>query len=78
MVLGSPDRLVIDIPQGMLKAPTTHRRINVAALGVHRVRAAQFNNDPLIARIVVDMESRLDFDIATEANRLIVRLQATE
>ena len=78
MVFRSPDRLVIDIPQGMLKTPIAHRRINVSALGVQRVRTAQFKNDPLIVWIVVDMKSRLDFEIEAEADRLIVRLQVSE
>jgi len=78
MVLTGPDRLVIDVLRGTLAVPSAQRAVNVAALGVNRVRAAQFKNNPLIARIVVDMESRLDFNIAAEANRLVVRLQGKQ
>lgn len=78
MVLTGPARLVIDIPRGTLAAPSPQRAVSVGTLGVNRVRAAQFKNDPLIARIVVDMASRLDFDIAAEPNRLVIRLQGKQ
>lgn len=75
MVLSGPARLVVDIPKGTLKVPSAQRSIRVDAQGVNRVRAAQFKNDPLIARVVIDMEERLDFNIDAEASRLVVRLQ---
>ena len=75
MVLSGPDRLVIDIVSGTMRAPTGQRRIEVAALGVSRVRSAQFKNDPAIARTVIDMDARLDYDIAVEDDGLVVRLQ---
>ena len=75
MVLSGPDRLVVDIPKGTLKVPSAQRSIRVDAQGVNRVRAAQFKNDPLIARVVIDMEERLGFNIDAEANQLVVRLQ---
>ena len=78
MVLGGPDRLVIDIPRGTIAAPSAQRAVSVGALGVNRVRAAQFKNDPLIARIVVDMESRLEFNIATDRNHLVIRLEGKQ
>jgi hypothetical protein len=67
--------LVIDIVGGTMRAPRTQQRIDVAALGVSRVRSAQFQNSPAIARIVVDMDAKLDSDIAVEDNSLIVRLR---
>ena len=76
MVLSSPDRLVVDIVAGTLKVPAGQRRINVAALGVNRVRSAQFKMEPLIARTVIDMQTRLDYDIAAEGDGLRVRLKA--
>jgi len=78
MVLAGPARLVIDIPRGTLAVPSTQRAVSVGAKGVNRVRAAQFKNDPLIARIVVDMESRLDFSIAAERNDLVIRLEGKQ
>lgn len=75
MALSGPDRLVIDIAGGTMSAPRAQQRIDVAALGVSRVRSAQFKNDPAIARIVVDMDAKLDSDIAVEGNNLVVRLK---
>ena len=75
MALSGPDRLVIDIVGGTMRAPRAQQRIDVAALGVSRVRSAQFQNSPAIARIVVDMDAKLDSDIAVEDNSLIVRLR---
>jgi hypothetical protein len=78
MALSGPERLVIDILGGAMKAPRAQQRIDVAALGVSRVRAAQFKNDPAIARIVVDMDARLDSAISVEDNNLVVRLKAKQ
>ena len=75
MVLSGPDRLVIDIVSGTMRAPADQRRIEVAALGVRRVRSAQFKNDPAIARIVIDMDAQLDYDIAVEDDGLVARLK---
>jgi hypothetical protein len=75
MTLSGPDRLVIDITGGTMSVPRAQQRIDVAALGVSRVRSAQFKNDPAVARIVVDMETKLDSDIAVKDNSLVVRLK---
>ena len=75
MVLSGPHRLVIDLSGTLVKTPGSNRSTTLNQLGVKGVRWAQFKRNPAIARIVVDMEVRLDFKIDVRADQLVVRLQ---
>lgn len=75
MVLSGPHRLVIDLSGTLVKTPGSNRSTMLNQLGVKGVRWAQFKRNPAIARIVVDMEARLDFKIDVRADQLVVRLQ---
>jgi hypothetical protein len=75
MVLSGPDRLVIDIVGGTMAAPRAQQRVDVAALGISRVRSAQFKNTPPVSRTVVDMDAMLNYDIAVENDGLVVWLK---
>ncbi len=75
MVLNAPHRLVIDLSGTLVKTPGRNRSTKLNQFGVKGVRWAQFKRNPAIARIVVDMEARLDFKVNARANQLVVRLQ---
>ena len=75
MVLSAPHRLVIDLPGTLVKTPGRNRSSKLNQFGVKGVRWAQFKRRPAIARVVVDMEARLEFKVNTRANQLVVRLQ---
>ncbi len=72
---GSPERLVIDIP-GTNEITSANRTIAVNHLGVLRVRSSQFSAEPPVVRVVVDMERRLEFEAASEAGALQIRISA--
>lgn len=73
MVLKGPDRLVIDLPGTVVR--TAGSSLDVNRGGVRRIRWAQFKRTPPVARVVVDMEGRLDFKIDSQGNELMVRLK---
>lgn len=59
--LVDPDRIVVDI-EGAIFIPIK-QEIPVAGAAVAEVRAAQFNNDPLITRVVVVMRRRAAYTV---------------
>ena len=75
MVLSAPDRLVIDLAGALVKTPGRNRSATLNQFSVKGVRWAQFKLNPAIARIVVDLDARLDFKVEAGANQLLVRLQ---
>ncbi len=60
--LVDPDRIVVDI-DGAIFIPVK-QEIPVAGAAVAEVRAAQFNNDPLVTRVVVVMKRRAHYTVA--------------
>jgi type IV pilus assembly protein PilQ len=72
MKLTGPDRIVLDIPDSVLEG--RQRDIAVNANGVKGVRAARYQSNPPITRVVVDLLSLRDFDVVPEGNKLILKL----
>lgn len=72
----SPPRLVVDLLHAQLglkqKPPDVHEE------GVLGVRAEQFQADPPIARVVVDLKEPSSFTWDEAGNRLMVRLKPAE
>jgi len=56
MLLEGPPRLVVDLRNTLVKTSRSHGSIDVAHLGVRRVRWALFQLQPPVARVVVDLE----------------------
>lgn len=50
-----PPRVVVDIEDAQLARSLVERSVNANQLGVARVRLAQFQDDPAIARVVLDL-----------------------
>ena len=70
--IGNPDRLVIDLPNAHLE--TTEKRINVQADQITSIRADQFQQNPPVARVVVDLQAPRAFTWDAAGNRLVVHL----
>lgn len=72
MKLTGPDRLVVDIPNAVLEGRP--REIAVNSNGVKAVRAARYQDDPPVTRVVLDMTSARSFDVSPAGNKLVVKL----
>jgi hypothetical protein len=70
--ISDPDRLVIDLPNARLE--TRQKRISVQADQISSIRADQFQQDPPVARVVVDLLAPRTYTWYAAGNRLVVRL----
>lgn len=71
--LAGPDRIVLDIPNsvpGRRIAP-----IPVNSGDVKAVRTARYQVDPPVTRVVVDMLSPHEYDLATRGNKVVLTLR---
>ena len=72
MKLTGPDRLVVDIPNSVLEG--RQRDIAINSDGVKGVRAARYQSDPPVTRVVVDLSALRDFDVIPSGNKLVLKL----
>jgi hypothetical protein len=70
--ISDPDRLVIDLPNARLE--TQHKRISVQADQISTIRADQFQQNPPVARVVVDLLAPRAYTWDAAGNRLVVHL----
>jgi hypothetical protein len=70
--VSNPDRLVIDLPNARLD--TQQKKISVQADQIGAIRADQFQQNPPIARVVVDLLAPRTFTWDAAGNRLVVHL----
>ena len=70
--LSDPPRLVIDLPNARLDA--RQKRISVQADQISTLRADQFQENPPVARVVVDLLAARPFTWSAAGNRLLVHL----
>ncbi|MBI4442945.1 MAG: type IV pilus secretin PilQ [Acidobacteria bacterium] len=70
--LSNPERLVVDIPNTVNRIRQKQLDINIPPL--RSVRIAQFQQRPPVSRIVLDLDSRTEFDVRQESNSLVVTL----
>jgi hypothetical protein len=68
----NPDRLVIDLPNARLDTP--QKKISVQADQIGSLRADQFQQNPPIARVVVDLLAPRAYTWDAAGNRLVVHL----
>jgi N-acetylmuramoyl-L-alanine amidase len=71
-VLRSPDRLVVDFVNAVLRTPG--REYGVNDVGVVRIRTAQFQVKPYISRMVFDLQQPVDIQITTAPTSYLVTL----
>ena len=69
--IDNPPRLVIDLPNARLESP---KRIRVQADQISILRGDQFQANPLVARIVLDLEAQRTYTWDAAGNRLMVHL----
>jgi hypothetical protein len=74
MVLSAPHRLVIDLSETKVEMGGASAK-TVGALGVAKVRWAQFAIDPPVARVVVDLDRVPKFSIESSASGLTVNIK---
>jgi AMIN domain len=67
-----PDRLVIDLPNARLE--TQEKRIDVQADQIRAIRADQFQQNPPVVRVVVDLLAPRAYTWDAAGNRLVVHL----
>jgi len=72
LTLKSPDRLVIDLANTIPES--TSREIPVHAVDLNMVRVARYQSQPPTTRVVLDLKSPQDFQLANSADKLIVML----
>ena len=70
--ISDPARLVIDLPNARLE--TQQKRISVQADQISTIRADQFQQNPPIARVVVDLLAPRAYTWDAAGNRLVVHL----
>jgi type IV pilus assembly protein PilQ len=73
--LSGPDRIVLDIPDSVLVGHS--RQIRVNSGDVKDVRAAHFQSEPPVTRVVVDMAAMHDFELVHAGKTLILKLNRT-
>jgi hypothetical protein len=74
--LENPPRLVIDLPNARLAGH--ERRRDLRGSEINGVRVNQFQQDPPVARIVVDLSKPVTYTWDAAGNRLMVRLHPME
>lgn len=70
--ISDPDRLVIDLPNARLD--TQQKRISIKADQISTLRADQFQQNPPVARVVVDLLAPRAYTWDAAGNRLVVHL----
>ncbi len=73
--LANPDRLVIDLANAV---PGRARTIPVHSRGVKVIRMAQFQENPPVTRVVVDMVKFHDYDLTPDGNQLMLKIHTPE
>ena len=74
--LEDPPRLVIDLPNARWAG--RDKRIDFRSGEINGVRLSQYQQDPPLARIVVDLSKPISYTWDAAGNRLMVRLHPTE
>lgn len=74
--LDSPHRLVIDLPKAILAVRL--KRMEVQNFQISTIRVDQFQADPPITRVVVDVQADVGYSWDSLGNRLLVRIKPME
>lgn len=72
VLLTNPDRLVFDFPGFTLQAG--NRQMPIDNGPVRRFRAALFQSEPPIARVVIDLKEPVNFDVKSVGNKVVIEI----
>ena len=72
VALTNPDRLVFDFPGFTLRAGNRQMQVNNGP--VRKFRAALFQSDPPIARIVIDLKEPVKFEVKSAGNNVLIEI----
>jgi hypothetical protein len=70
--LSDPERLVIDVLNAVCEVP--RRRIAVHSAKIKAVRASQFQLQPPVTRVVVDLVSPNSYHVSASGNKLVINI----
>lgn len=70
--IDNPPRLVIDLPNAILETP--QKKFKIQADQISTLRGDQFQANPAVARIVVDLQAPRQYTWDAAGNRLVVHL----
>ena len=71
--LKDPPRLVIDIPNTILKWEKKEMKVEKGA--IHRIRCGQFQEEPPISRVVIDFKvPGVEYRVGREGNKILVSI----
>lgn len=73
-LLSNPDRLAVDIEPAVLIGK--RRTLDVNRRAIQRVRIAQFENEPSIVRVVVDLRTKTDYEIVKRGGHTVILIQS--
>ena len=71
--LTGPDRIVLDFPNAVPAVPNRNIPVNSAELKA--IRVGQFQNDPPVTRVVLDMASPAEYELVSGTNSLTVKFR---
>ena len=71
-----PDRILLDFPATTCNTST--KNVAVHANGVQRVRTGQHSTNPLMTRVVLDLDQAHPYTFKTEGNRVILTVGPAE
>lgn len=74
--LSSPARIVLDFPNSIPAG--RNQVVSVESADVKDVRLAQFQADPPVVRVVVDMASARPYDLSSSGNKVTLKLRSSE
>jgi type IV pilus assembly protein PilQ len=75
MKLSSPARVVIDIANAV---PGRNKTIPVNSDEIKAVRMGQFQSEPPVTRVVVDLASAREFELLPTGNKVVVKVRASQ
>ncbi|MBI2819689.1 MAG: type IV pilus secretin PilQ [Acidobacteria bacterium] len=74
--LRNPERLVVDLQNTLNRIK--QRRLDVNTPPLKAIRIAQFRNDPPVARVVLDLDSQVPYQIRNQTNGLVIALNGPD
>lgn len=74
--LSSPARIVLDFPNSIPAG--RNQVVQVESADVKTVRFGQFQADPPVVRVVVDMASARPYDLTSSGNKITLKLRSSE